>query len=316
MKRKWIFLDNPMINTTNNSYRLAVRISTKHDSALLAGNADAYINSLYTVYHPLHLVLMDAYNAWVGQGGLQQGKTLNLKQLLKQLSNTKINAWDAAIQVVYAVDTPQYMGLLPNGHKPFQSGTQTKRMAAVSGLIDAIGSDAALAAVKAVIVAFNTQLVNANTSQKGSISTTRTLSDGVDAARIAMCTAQFADLGSMINHWPDATENMEQYYDLEAIRKGQQVFFTNSVKAKKIKFIVKRTFIDTDKVRLTNTGTVPLQFYLSENKTNPAPGTAIHVDPGTEREVFAPELGLITHTHLLVYNPDAVSTGYYEVELL
>jgi hypothetical protein len=208
------------------------------------------------------------------------------------------------------------MGLLPNGHKPFQTGTQTQRMAAVSGLIEAIGSDAALATIKAVIVAFNALLTNANTVQKGSISITRTLSDAVETARVAMCTAQYADLGSMINHWPDATDNIEQYYDLEAIRKGAQVFFTNTVKALKIKFIAKRTFVDTNKIKITNTGSVPLHFYLSENKTNPAPGTAIVVDPGTVREVFATELGLITNLYLMVFNPSALSKGEYDVEIL
>jgi hypothetical protein len=316
MKRTWLYLNNPFLTATVKSFRLAVRISTHHDSALLAGSADAYIAALYAVYHPIHVALMDAYNAWVAQGGLQQGKTLNLNQLMKQLSNTKINAWDAAIQVVYPVDTPTYMGLLPNGHGPFQKGTQTQRMAAVSALIDAIGTDASLAPIKAAIVAFNTLLTNANTGQKGSISITRTLSDAMDAARITMCTTQYADLGSMMNHWPDATDNIEQYYDLEAIRKGAQVFFTNTVKALKIKFIAKRTFVDTSKIKITNTGLVPLKFYLSENKTNPAPDSAIKVLPGEIREVFAPELGPITNLHLRVYNPDSVSTGEYDVELI
>jgi hypothetical protein len=316
MKRTWIYLNNPFLTATAKSFRLAVRISTQHDSALLGGIADVYIAALYAVYHPFHVALMEAYTAWVAQGGLQQGKTLNLTQLLKLLAKININAWDAAIQAVYAIDTPEYMGLLPNGHKPFQTGTQTQRMAAVSALIDAIGTDASLAVVKAVIVTFNNLLTNANTVQKGSISITGTLRDAVEAARIVMGMGMYADLGSMINNWPGATENIEQYYDLESIRKGAQVFFTNSVKALKIKFIAKRTFDDTSKLRITNTGLVPLHFFLSENKTNPAPGTAIVVNPGEMREVFATELGPLTNLYLRVYNPDGVSMGDYDVEIL
>jgi len=316
MKRNWFYLNNPFLIRTLNSFRLAVRISTKHDSALLAGSDDPFIAAQYSLYHPFHLALVEAYATWVAQGGLQQGKTLNLKQLLKLLANTNINAWDAAIQVVYPVDTPTYMGLLPNGHAPFQTGTQTQRLAAVSALIEAIGSDASLAAIKAVIVAFNSLLVTANTTQKGSISITATLSDDVNEARMAMCIAQFADLGGMIQHWPDATDNIEQYYDLEAIRKGAQVFFTNSVKPLKLKFIAKRTFTEASKLKITNTGSVPLHFFLSENKTNPASDTAIIVLPGEVREVFASELGPLTNLYLMVYNPDALVTGEYDVELL
>ena len=316
MKRPWIFLLNPFTAATDQSYRMAVRISTYHDSALHAAVADAYISDLYDIYHPIHEAQMTVYNTWVSQGGLQQGDTLNLRQLLRLLSNSKINFWDASISLVYAPDTPTYKGLFPNGHAPFQQGTQTERMAAVAALIDSIGTDAALATIKTNVVAFNTQLITANTDQKGSISITKTLSDAVDAARITMCIAQYANLGSMMNHWANATDNIEQYFDLEAIRKGQQVFFTNSVKATKIKFIVKHTFADADRLRITNTGDVNLKFYLADSKTAPAPVTAITVDAGEIREVTAPELGNIANAFLLVYNPDTLNKGEYDVELL
>ena len=79
MKRPWIYLINPMLVATDNSYRMAVRISTWHDSALLAASADPYFLALYNIYHPLHLALVERYDAWRAQIGLQQGATLNLK---------------------------------------------------------------------------------------------------------------------------------------------------------------------------------------------------------------------------------------------
>ena len=103
MKRIWIYLDNPMLTATDNSFRMAVRISQWHDSALHAAIADPFIAALYAIEHPIHLALIAAYDAFIAQEGLQQGETLNLRQLLRLEANSKINAWAAGIQRTYPI---------------------------------------------------------------------------------------------------------------------------------------------------------------------------------------------------------------------
>jgi hypothetical protein len=316
MKRPWIYLDNPILNATDNSYRMAVRISTHHDSALNAAKADPFILGLYNSYHPVHQAFIDKYNAFVAQGGLQQGDTLNLRQLLRLLSGSKIGFWDSGIQIVYPPNTPKYMALLPNGRGPFQTGTQTQRISAVKGLSDGIGADAALATVKTDVSAFFTELNTANTTQKGSISVTKTLSDDVDAARIAMCIAQYADLGAFIQKHAADTIPVEQYFDLAAMRKGQQVLFTGSIKKESAHTIVKRTFGAGDNLELENPGVTELQFYLAAIKDAQPGSTVIKLAPGAKQTIVASALGNLADPFLMVFNPDAVNKGEFVVEMV
>ena len=114
MIKDWKFLIDPFLVATRDSYIVAMKISTFHDSALANVSTDPFFGPLYTAYHPLHIAYKTAYDAWVSQGHTQMGETLNLDQLLRLLSGSKIDQWDVAIQNVYSKKTPQYMALLPH----------------------------------------------------------------------------------------------------------------------------------------------------------------------------------------------------------
>jgi hypothetical protein len=316
MKRPWIFLINPMLVVTENSYRMAVRISTWHDSALFAASADPYFLALYNTYHPLHLALVNKYDAWRTQIGLQQGDTLNLTQLLSLLSSTKIQEWDIAIQNVYPQDTPEYMSLLPNHRTPFQQGTQNDRIQAVQSLSNAIGSDAALATVMADVDAFYTLANTALTAQKGSISVTKTLSDAVETARVPMCVQQYANLGALITKYAADPSQANQYFDEEAIRNPKQMLFTGTVKKLKAKTIVKRTFEASVMLNLENPGVTVLKFYLAQVKGAQPGATFVTVNAGEQQTVPVTALGDIANPFLMVFNPDAINNGNYVVEVV
>ena len=316
MKRPWIYLINPMLVATDESYRLAVRISTWHDSALLAASADPYFMALYNIYHPLHLSLVAKYDAWRAQIGLQQGATLNLNQKLNTLSGTKIQEWDIDIQNVYPQGTPQYMALLPNRRTPFQHGTQNDRIQAVQSLSNAIGADPALAAVKADVDAFYTLANNALTAQKGSITVTKTKSDTVETARLPMCVQQYADLGDLIKKYAADPSLANQYFDEEAIRNPQQVLFTGTVKKLKAKTIVKRTFEASVNLKLENPGVTVLKFYLAQVKGAQPGAVFVTLNPGEQQTVPVTALGDIANTYLMVFNPDAINDGNYVVEVV
>ncbi|MBK5286222.1 MAG: hypothetical protein JJE25_12555 [Bacteroidia bacterium] len=316
MKRPWIFLINPILVATENSYRMAVRISTYHDSALLAASADPFFLALYNLYHPLHLQLVKDYDNWHTQMGLQEGESLNVNQLLRLESNTKIKQWDVAIQNVYAQGTPKYMSLLPNHRTPFQQGTQNDRIQAVHSLSNAIGTDLALAAVKADVDAFYTQINNALTAQKGAIAVTKTLSDAVDASRIAMCIQQYANLGSLINKYAAVPSDANQYFDEEGIRNAQQVMFTGHVKPQHTHTIVKHTFAAADNLKLENPGNTMLSFYLAQVKGAQPGATVITLNAGEQQTVPATALGNIANPYLVVFNPDAINKGEFVVEIV
>ena len=317
MKRAWIFFENPIDNATRNSNVLGVRISNFHDSALQEAAAVAFFNTLYSVYHPIHLVFIAAYNAWASQGDNKQGETLNLKQLLELLSSTKIDFWDSAIKVVYASTTPRYKALLTKGHKPFQTSSQSNRILAVKTLSDNIGADAALATVKADVDAFYTLINNANSTQKGSKSNTTILSQNLEAARIMMCVAQYANLGLLINHFAATPLNCEPFFDLEALRESKQIIFTGHVSATKTHLIVKRTFAINTHLALKNTGNASLTFFFAATKDATNATIMQQVNPHSEFTINTTTIGNTTTNHfLLVMNTDAPIRGEYEVEVV
>lgn len=318
MLRPWIYLENPMLNATANSYLLAMRISTLHDGALKAASdtLDPFFVAMYAFYHPLHVDYQRKYDAWVAQGGLQQGETLNITQLLKLESGTKARVWDNGIQAVYDISTTKYKGIFPNHREPFQNGTQTQRIDAVKALSTAIGTDPLLATVKSDVDAFYTLINTAIAAQKGAISMTGTDSDAVETTRVNMCVGQYADLGGLIQHFASKPELINQYFDLAALRNPTQVFFTGHVKAQKVHTIMKHTFGAADHVKLENPGTTELHFYSSGTKNAQQGTTFITVLAGKEVTVLASQLGALTDPYMMVFNPDDSAEGEFTVEIV
>ncbi len=316
MKTLWSYLINPILNATKGNYSKAMRLSTYHDSALFAGKSSPFILALYNFYHPIHEAFMEAYAAWNKQIGTKKGETLNLKQQLILLRKTKIMEWDIAIQQFYRRHTPRYKSLLPKFRKPFQSGKQLDRIDAVAALSISIGNDAALADVKADVDLFAALLSEAYSTQKGSKSTKGTLSGELELARRVMCHAQYANLGGFIQEFSQHPKSIEAFFDLPAIRRHDQIFFTGHLKPKKAKVICKHTFGVDDKIKIVNHGTTDLIFYLAQLRAN-KPAELYFVAPAlSQTTIFAYDLGDLTAKFIKVYNPHETEKGEYSFELL
>src|ERR1700704_1983612 len=106
--KTWIYLRNPFLPIGIKSYKKAVKISKYTDSALAARVADPFYAAQYAIYHPLHLALVAAFNAWKAQGGIQKGASLTVDQLLGLMSS-KFADWDPAILAVFHKGTPGYV---------------------------------------------------------------------------------------------------------------------------------------------------------------------------------------------------------------
>lgn len=316
-KTVWSYLINPFLTVTEESYRLAVRISTYHIGALKSKQGDPLYDALIAFYQPYHDALISKYEKWKAAGGGQQGKTLSVNQLLRLLSGTKIRNWDIAIQNVFDNTSDEYKAILPHKREPFQHGSQTDRLTNVKALADATNGIPALVAVNADVIDFYTQLYNALEAQKGSIAQTGSLSDEVETARTEMCIAQYADLGALINKNAAAPEYINQFFDLVAIRSGTQVIFTGDTKKQEHENILKHTFAEDDELLLENEGITVLVFYLATQKGDAPGAKTITVQPGTQLKVKASDLGDVgTQKFLNVYNPDANSKGDWTVEFV
>jgi len=314
--RTWSYLVNPMLKATDDSRLSALKLSTYHDNALNATKSDPFILALYNSYHPIHVALKAAYDAANTHEGLKQGETLNINQLLKLLSSTKIQQWDIKIQSAYPQNSVQYKKLLPNRRGPFQTGEQIERIRNVQSLSQAIGADKALVTLKSEIDSTYALLEAAYNNQKSSINTIKTKSSDFEITNKAMCNAQFANYGALIQKHAATPEVIAQYFDLSILHSSHQVLFTGRVKPNEVYTVVKHSFSSDDEIKINNPGSTALQVYLAETKNQlPASPNVLSVAPG-KHTLSITDLGNIANAHVCIYNPDKTITGEFEVGLI
>lgn len=316
-QRPWTYLVNPIISVTDGSYRLAVRVSNVHLEALKSKAGDPFFDALILSYEPLNTELNETYSLWKAQGGSQLGQTLSLSNLLLLLKGTKIKQWDIAIQGVYDNTTQQYKSLLPHGRAIFQHGTQTDILTAVHTLAGVSAKFPALQTTSTDVASFYTQLQTAFDAQKKGITTTKTSSGAVEAARVAMCIGQYANLGALIQKYAADTHQVEPYFDLAALRDGSQVLFTGSIKPDTFKNILVHTFAPGDELKLSAEGSsINLQFYLAAQKEEAPNGTLVVVPAGQTLTAAASQLGAAGNRFLNVHNADGINKGEWTVEFV
>ena len=319
MTNIWKFLINPFLVACRDSSINTMKISTFHDSALQAVQTDTFLGPLYTTYHPIHTALVGAYDALVSQGANTSGETLSVDQMLSMLSGTKIDLWDLAMQNVYNKKTPQYKALMPHRRTPFQSGKQEARIEAVKSLGTNLTGITALATTKTAVDAFYQQLVAANALQKGGKSLKTSRSADFETARINMCNLQYSQLGLLISHFNTTPERVAAFFDLETIRNYSQIDFTGHLKPLHSHNICKHTFSPEDIITVKNTSPVALQLFLGLTKSIEAksilPTGIVTIGANSEQSIPASSLGDLTHTNLIIYNPDENITAQWEVVL-
>ncbi|MEP7171004.1 MAG: hypothetical protein ABI855_16670 [Bacteroidota bacterium] len=312
----WNYVQNQFLNSTDNSFKKAVTIAQKHDSALFADKADPFILVLYTFFHPLYVSLNALYDALIAVEGTREGSTLNIRQKLRLQRNPKARHWDNAIQKVYDKESPEYKALLPNGRTPFQAGPQLMRINAINILSKAIGTDPLLADLKTELDAWFEELNTDYNTHEGDNSDIKKASDKVELARVAMCEGMYKNMADLMSKYYQNPQLIEKYFPLDLIRNGQQVDFTKQVKAQKVYFIVTRTLTPDHEITLINEGNTELQFYFAQTKKEMPGAVFVTIPAHSQRKIKASDLGNPAFAHILVFNPDTVQTGKFTLELV
>lgn len=313
MVRPWTGTSNQFEAATRNSKEKAVLISTFTDSALASA---AGVTALYTYYHPLHLDLTTAFDAWRIQVGIQKGKTQELNGLVAGLI-VAARDWDLKIQAVYAKGTPEYTTLLPYGRAPFYSGKKDIRIRGINQLSLAIGADPLLATVKTIVDDYYTAILALSNSQQGEISNTDAKSNALEAARIAACKGLEYVLSGLKQHFPDDPSRADEFFRLDLIRNISQKVYTGTITPATVKAILKRKLKPTSIIKIKNTGQVTLEFYMAAIKGGPVPEgtTPQSVPPGLGVNVPVSALGNINNRFLTVRNQSELISGDWEIGL-
>ncbi len=314
--RPWSFLSNPFQTATNGSFIKAMLISTTLDAALNAAKADAAILVLYNLYHPIHVAYKAAYDAWYLQNATQISGTANMQALIDGLTNN-VNQWDAKVQVLFPKNTSAYKGFFPNGHSPFQSGSDVERIAAVGALDAALALVVPVPAVHADVDAYYQQLLAAINVHDGQMSTTGSKSTTLEAQRIAMCNGQYTVLGGLMQKYSTNTAPIASFFNLSIIMsRAQKTFVGSHLAPEKDVVICQRTLHDTDNVLLINAGPTILRFYAAAQKTDPIGATFIAMPPMTSQSHPASDLGNIATNHFIkAYNSNTTQEGSWELDL-
>jgi hypothetical protein len=315
MARPWLYLINPFLVVTANSYRAAKKLGDFTVAAFTAADSSPFTDMLAQL-NPVSQAFNAAYMQWTTQKGAQKGNTSSLADQLTLLRSQKIEDWDIAIQNVYKQNTPQYISIFPNKRGPFQTGSQQSRINAVGALSQAIGNDEALQTVKTDIDNFFNSITVIYTQQKGSKSSTGVTSSSVEAARIALCTVLYGILGQLMNYFQETPEQITNYIDVETLRNIQQDEFQVSFNGGATKLILTRTFANGDKVRLINRGNFDIGFALVPEKNDALPQTFITVTTQNELTVDVTQLGDIANRFLIAKNLSATEKNACTVEII
>lgn len=315
MNTGWSLIDNPFEISTQGNYSKMLKISNFTDSALKAFSADPFFLNLYNEYHPIHELYLEKESQRGMRRGKQMGGTLNVKQLLKQLSNPNIGRWATTIRNQYPINTERYKSLLARGAKPFHNGSREMRISAVGALARSIGSDANLVALKAEVDAFYQLLDSGRSTQLGGKYETKNSSNQVEAQRNAVAVALMKLYGNLVVHFADKLEQIELFFDLETLRDKRQKVFTRHIKPGKSKTIVKRTLLPESEVKIKNTGATPLLVCVTSSKSMVCE-TGFISSPHSEAVIPASQLGDVTQLKFITLTNNTEAEGSCVIMLM
>ena len=246
-----------------------------------------------------------------------KGATQATENLLKELASDKIENWDIRIQVVYRKGTPEYLALIPNGRKPFQSLAYELRLSAVETLISSIGDDVALVPLKTDVEAFYALIVAARDNQQGKEGLVDSLSVQLEQERVDCSQAMYYTLGGLMQKYYQNTELISGFYDMDNIRqtgKDEEEIaepYILSIEPNETKE-AGITFNDTTRFLFKNTGAVPLSIFTGGNIPE-VPENPFILEAGEESEKLATELGESENRYLYILNNNPDLSGNIEI---
>jgi len=318
-KAEWDLFSNRFEKATRGNYTKAIAVGLQHCSSLFADSATVPVAlTCYNLVKPKFDLFKAAVTALNSQSGTQGGDVLGFKKLIKSM-RTKLDYWQALIKAVYPAETDTFVALFPKGRTPFNRGSHQNKVDAVGTLIETIGSDASLAAVKALIETFYTNMLATFETKDSSKETTKTDSTAVETARINMCIEMQGNFGLLTTAFKAKPSLAAKYFDEELLRNILQMIFALTIKALTNKNIFKRTFAKplTQKIKVTNNTNTVCILFLSEKKLGETGLMFVLIQPLSIATFLLTDLGdPSTQTYLNIYNTNTQIKARVMVKIL
>ncbi len=288
-------LKNRFESTTKNNKKRMLTASTDTDAKLDAQkNNDADILMLYGLFHPIFILFAQLYASWLAALGVYKGETLRMKNEMKNLANLKIKEWEAAISAVYLEGTEDYMILLPNKRKPFQSGTYEQRVAAVEGLGERLAGYPALAALKTTVDNYGVFLRNIRLVQQQKEQLADNASSAMETQRVQLAIIFFGVQGFLMFKFRADINKVKDFIDFALLKsKGSDnapTIFERIIPANSVDNIT-QDFNEAQQFEIEILDGNGVYCYTADSKTQTYTGSGIFKGPGAGQKFTVAELG-------------------------
>lgn len=217
-KNIWHYQENQFDNATENSNKRMNILASDHKSRLAGESFEPVISELLKRFEPVQTEYELKYSEWITSKGFYKGETARIDNYLEELSTSKIKQWDVQIQNVYLSGTPDYISILPNGRKPFQTGPKDSRIAECRSLIERLRAHGKLDKVRDDVNGFLANIEQCRDNQQAKEEIVKQKSDALEEQRTAVAVMMYKNLGLLMDKFGDAPENIDRFFQLDLLR--------------------------------------------------------------------------------------------------
>jgi hypothetical protein len=314
MKKTWIFMVNVFLTVTKKNFKKMLTLITDHETKLGAQSSDPPILALHSRTVPVKIDYVDKYDKWVAAKGAYEGETRRFEQMLDELVDEKIPAWDILVLNEFPENTPDYKVIFPDGRTAFRYGSYEMRIGRVASLAENLKTYPVFSELRTEVLAYHQLLLTTRATQQTKEQLVDNASGVLELARISAGEIMFANLGALMDIFHQTPELLSQFFSLEDIRR-------HTSQPESYSFLINPdttldSGIDFDEYttfRFTNTGPVTVCVFTAPTADTPCPETAKTVAPGQEVVYLAGELGDSANTFLLLTNKDTLKIAELEV---
>lgn len=291
----WSYLRNPFDNVTKSSFRLMILMAKDHLDKLNGNAGDPDIAMIISFVKPKYDSFMQAFNNVQLNNSTYRSKTMQMEQLLIELSSKKARQWDIAIQGQYLDDTAEYLDILPNNRSPFQKGAYDERVNAVNILAQKLANYPNLSALQLDVQNFFQLLTNTRTTQQGFEYQDAQLRMQVEISRKELATVLHKSFAYLIYKYVEDVQQVENYFELQYLRastanNGSITYqtFTIPANGKVIAFANKA--ISGKFVSIKNSGLDTLTFFVTNDITAVSSAAEMSLQSGETEDNLPAEL--------------------------
>lgn len=217
----WSYINNPFETNTRGSFKKMNMLGKDHlDKLAAAAASDAFFQPLFNRTKPAYKAFQQKLTEASANLGIYEGQTMAVQDAFQQLSNKYIKQWDIMVQVEYLDGTPEYKAILPNGRKPFQSGSYESRVKEVQALATRMSAYTALDTLRAKVEEVAARLSATRSKQQGHELMESEISDETEHLRKELAYVLHANFALLLDRFVREPYRVTNYFELQYIRRS------------------------------------------------------------------------------------------------